>query len=428
VHDIQAQLATPRLVKGAHGFWYLGRRNLVRLEAGAVGPDGALRPEVRAALDAAGVDDPPALPEYSLTVLTATACNLGCGYCFQNVAPDAAGGSQPPRIEPAWLTRRTAARILRFASVRMAESGQRRLHIHLFGGEPLLNPAGCRTLLEQAAEHGLSSARMTSNATLLTPVLAQQLSALGLDSVQVTFDGNRVVHDRVRVRRNGGATFDTILANMARASEASRLRWQIRVNVSSLNRAGVPDLLGEIAERVDPARCHVSFARVNDIGVGFSSTVGYGAGLVDEFAGWSIQAHRLGFGIYPPRSRETCVTCGFRDGRLGATVNADGTLYSCWESAGKPGWEVGSTETGYLPSEVTDPHWVACGYQARAEDPAAAARFQDAVDGQILDYLHGAGRLHGAGQGSGSSGGSLGPRSTGSRDGGAPDIHRATSR
>jgi uncharacterized protein len=89
------------------------------------------------------------------------------------------------------------------------------------------------------------------------------------------------------------------------------------------------------------------------------------------------------------------VTCGFRDGRLGATVNADGTLYSCWESAGKPGWEVGTTETGYLPSEVTDPRWVACGYEARAKDPAAAARFQDAVDGQILDYLYSAGRRSG---------------------------------
>ena len=370
-------------------------------------PSGALRPEVRASLDAAGIDDPPALPEYALTVLTATACNLGCGYCFQNVAPDATGGSRPPRIGSALLTRQTAARILRFASARMAESGQRRLHIHLFGGEPLLNPAGCRTLLEQAAEHGLSSARMTSNVTLLTPALAQKLSALGLGSVQVTFDGDRVVHDRIRVRRNGGATFDTILANMALASEVSPLRWHIRVNVSSLNRTGVPDLLGQIAERVDPARCHVSFARVNDTGVGFTSTVGHDAGLASEFAGWSIQAHRLGFGIPTPRAREICSTCGFRDGRLGATVNADGTLYSCWESAGKPGWEVGSTEAGYLPSELTDSRWVACGYEAQAKDPGAAGRFQDAVDGQILDYLYGAGRRSGSRAGSTAGAGDL---------------------
>jgi uncharacterized protein len=396
VHDLQSQLTTPRLLKGAHGFWYLGRRSLVRLDAGAVGSDGALRPEVRAALDAAGIDDPPALPEYSLTVLTATACNLGCAYCFQNVAPDAAGGSRPPRIASALLTRQTAARILQFASARMAESGQRRLHIHLFGGEPLLNPAGCRTLLEQAAEHGLSSARMTSNATLLTPGLARMLSTLGLSIVQVTFDGDRVVHDRTRVRRNGGGTFDKILANMALASEVSPLRWHIRVNVSSLSRAGVPELLGEIADWVNPARCHVAFARVNDIGVGFTSTVGHDAELASEFAGWSIQAHRLGFGVPPPRASETCVTCGFRDGLLGATVNADGTLYSCWESAGKPGWEVGSTEIGYLPSEVTGPRWVACGYEAQGKDPAAAIRFQDAVDGQILDYLYDLGRRTGS--------------------------------
>jgi uncharacterized protein len=392
VHDITSKLTTPRLLKAAHGYWYLGRQRLVRLGAASVGSDGELLPEVRRQLDAAGVDDPPALPEYSLTVLTATACNLGCAYCFQNTAPDENGGSRPPRIRSSVLTRRTVAEILRFASARMADSGQHRLHVHLFGGEPLLNPYGCRLLLEQAAEHGLSSARMTSNVTLLTPALAEEFAALGLQSVQVTFDGDRAVHDRTRVRRNGGATFDQILTNMALASAVSPLRWHVRVNVSTLNRDGVPRLIRQVAERVDPARCHVSFVHVNDTGVGFTSTLAHEAALATEFADWTIDAHRLGFGIYPPRAKETCVTCGFRDGRLGATVNADGTLYSCWESAGKPGWEVGTTTTGYLPGQVTAPRWVACGYEARDKDAAAATRFRDAVDARVLDYLYEAGR------------------------------------
>jgi len=35
---------------------------------------------------------------YSLTVLTATACNLGCGYCFENIAadPPVPGAADPP--------------------------------------------------------------------------------------------------------------------------------------------------------------------------------------------------------------------------------------------------------------------------------------------------------------------------------------------
>lgn len=156
MHDIQLQLRTPRLLKGAHSWWYLGRRRPVRLSPASVDSTGELHPEVVRQLRAAGVDEPLPLPQYALTVLTATACNLGCAYCFQNVAPDETGGNRPPRIAASMLSRQTAASILRFVSARMAESGLTKLHMHIFGGEPLLNPAGCRHLLELAADHGLA--------------------------------------------------------------------------------------------------------------------------------------------------------------------------------------------------------------------------------------------------------------------------------
>lgn len=391
--DILPLLNTPRLLKGAHGWWYLGTRQPVRLSDAAVDPDGNLRTEVVDRLRAAGVDGPPPAPEYSLTVLTATACNLGCAYCFQNTGQDETGGSRPPRIASSMLTRRTAARILDFASARMAESGLEKLHIHLFGGEPLLNPAGCLNLLELAADHGLHSARMTSNTTLLTPELAERLSALGLSSVQVSFDGDRAEHDRSRVRRSGGGTFDQILTNMARAGEVSSLRWTIRVNVSRLNRDGIPGLLRHIAERVDPARCHIGFNHVNDNGIGFDEVLSYERELAESFARWTIEAYESGFAIREPRAARACVTCDYRDGKLGAVANADGTLYSCFESAGKPGWEVGTAEGGYLPAERTEGRWTGCGYEHRGKDAAAARRFRDEVDGRVLDYLYDAGRL-----------------------------------
>lgn len=393
MHEIQPQLRTPRLLKGAHGWWYLGCRQPVRLSPAAVDSTGCLHPEVVRQLQAAGVDEPPPLLQYSLTVLTATACNLGCAYCFQNVAPDETGGYRPPRIAASMLSRRTAVGIIRFVSARMAEAGLRKLHVLLFGGEPLLNPAGCRHLLELAAEHGLTSAQLTTNGTLLTPAIARELSGLGLGNIQITFDGNRMAHDRTRVRRSGGGTFDQILTNMASASEVTSLHWLLRVNVSRLNRGGIPHLVRQIARRVDPGRCHIGFVRVMDTGVGFTGTLQRDLELADEFARWTIQAHELGFGISEPRAAQTCSSCGFRDGELGAVVNADGTLYSCWESAGKPGWEVGTIETGYLPAEQNDGRWVACGYEDREKDAAAASRFQDAVDARVLDYLYEIGQL-----------------------------------
>jgi uncharacterized protein len=75
-------------------------------------------------------------------------------------------------------------------------------------------------------------------------------------------------------------------------------------------------------------------------------------------------------------------------------VSADGTLSSCWETAGKPGWEVGSAADGYLPGEQTRDRWISCEamYQY-GEGERAVAAFHDSVDAALLDYLDETGRL-----------------------------------
>jgi uncharacterized protein len=384
--------STPRLLRSAQGWWFLGGRRLLLLGEESVDAAGALRPEVQQQLAACGAHGPTPLLAYSLTVLTATACNLGCGYCFQNVAADPHGGTRPPRIANWTLTPETARRTLAFAAGQMAQAGLDSLDLHLFGGEPLMNPDGCLTLLRLAGDCGLRTAHMTSNGTLLTPALARQLNQLGLGSIQITFDGSRDDHDRIRVRRGGGATFDTILGNLARATETTDLRWDLRVNVSHHNRAELGRLAEQVAAQVDPTRCVISFTTVDDVGVGYANALTRDRELVDSFVRWMTDAIDRGFRIHRPTPSRPCQSCMFRDGQFGAVVNADGKLYSCWESAGKPGWEVGNVGEGYRPG--VDARWVSCGYSARAIDPdAATSAFTDAVDAGVLDYLYATGRL-----------------------------------
>ncbi len=381
---------TPRLLRGAHGVWYLGGRKMLLLSPAALDDSGHLRPEVERHLADSGVNDPGPSPAYALTVLTATDCNLGCAYCIQNTAPDPTGGSRPSRIDSIWLRRDTAAAIMRFASAKMADSGLDGLDLHLFGGEPLLNPTGCLDLLELAADHGLRSARMTTNGTPLTRTIARKLAARGLDRIQITFDGSQIEHDRSRIRRSGGGTFDRILTNMAGANEATRLQWSLRINVTERNRDGVPEMVEQIAARVDPSRCRITFAMVYDIGVGFTGTVHRDQDLVDAVVGWMVLAGELGFSVSPPKPDRPCLSCSYPDGRFGAVVNADGTLYSCWDAAGRPGWEVGTVEDGYLPAADVPGRWVACGHTAQDTDAAANRWLADAVDTAFLDHLHAA--------------------------------------
>jgi uncharacterized protein len=235
---------------------------------------------------------------------------------------------------------------------------------------------------------------MISNATLLTPALARELWDLRLRVIQVTFDGDRADHDKIRIRRSSGGTFDAIVDNMACASEAAPVRWALRVNVSHRNHLGIDALLDRLAAALDTSRCTLAFDQIRDMGVGYANDLEHTLDLSGDFARWHRRALELGFKVARPRATLPCRTCGYGDGRYGAVVSPDGTLASCWETAGKPGWEVGTLVDGYLPAEVTRERWLSCGdrYDPPPNDPSVIA-FRDAVDAALLDYLAETGRL-----------------------------------
>ncbi|WP_326665469.1 radical SAM protein [Streptomyces sp. NBC_00385] len=392
--SVAVPAAGARLIQADRGWWFLGAGGYALMRPGQVGQDGTLRPSAERYLREAGLYDVRPYTSYSLTVLTSTDCNLGCGYCFQNTAQDPKGGSRPPRIQHARLTPEAVGQVLDFTRERMDAAGMDRLALLLFGGEPLLNPRGCRDLLTRARELGPLTASMTSNGTLLTPLIAKELNAAGLGSVQVTFDGDRADHDSIRVKRSGGGTFDVIVSNIARAIEKTSLRWMLRVNVSHLNRHGVDELVERLGTRLDPARCGIHFARVGDVGVGYANNLLHEEGLVGDFVRWHARALELGFAVARPRAHVPCQACSFSDGRYGAVINADGVLASCWETAGKPGMEVGTLTDGYMAAEQTEGRWVSCHDHYRYDEEAAVrATFQDRVDAGVLDCLNAVGRL-----------------------------------
>jgi uncharacterized protein len=400
VQTIPVQTGGARILRGSRNWWFLAPNGAVaRLRDGHLTAGGTLRPDAERQLRERGLLGSAPLPRtYSLTVLTSTQCNLGCGYCFQNTGQDTDPdrGSRPPRIARARLTTPTITSILGFAERQMAEAGLEKLRIMLFGGEPLLNPRGCVELLRRAADTlGPTSAWMISNATLLTPQLAGRLASLGLDHVQVTFDGDRSDHDRIRIRRaEGGGTFDTIVRNIARACEDTTISWTLRVNVSQETLDGIDTLTDRLAAELDASRCTLYFAPVGDVGVGFTNELLYTGELSERFGHWQRRALELGFRVSRPQARRPCATCGYRDGRYGAVVSADGTLASCWETAGRSDWEVGSVTGGYLPDTVTRERWVGCQDLYRQnENERTRAAFRDAVDAALLDHLDETGRL-----------------------------------
>lgn len=387
------EVDAPRLIRSERGWWFIGNQTWTLLRLEQVLPDGTVRTDADRFLHENGAFRPRVPRSFSLTVLTSTACNLGCGYCFQNTDQGSPDRFRPNRIERQRLTSSVIDRIVDFTAERMAEAGMDRLYLLLFGGEPLLNPKGCLELLERTGPIGRDIATMTTNGVLLTPALARELNDAGLRGAQITFDGSRADHDQVRVRHSGGATFDTIVENVSRATAETSLRWNLRVNVSHHNVERIGELFDQFDGRIDPRRCAMTFAWVGDSGVGYGNDLQHAESVADAFVDWSVRALEAGYGLSRPSMRTTCQICSVPGGRHGAVINADGTLYSSWQSAGKRGWEVGTVGTGYLDVDDVKDRWVTCGYEYAQSDSTVVAGFEDRVDGRILDYLHASGRL-----------------------------------
>lgn len=380
-------------VRGADCYWVRGYQGIYRVPLSAVSADGRLLAGYQEHLT--DRDRAPADPSwYHMTVVITTRCNLACGYCFQNTEPAAPHpGRAPARIPGAALGDDSTAAILEFCRQQMAERQADHLDLMLFGGEPTLRLDQCLRVLAGARRIGLASASMISNATRLGPDAAAALEHAGLQSVQVTLDGDAPVHDSLRTTIAGRGTFFAILRNLERSAARTTLRWVLRVNLTGRSIRTADALVDRLAERLDPQRFSIAFSLVNDSGPGFADTLAPSPSLARQVGGLYVRALEAGFGVSLP-IRSKCGACGEFGGATGSVVNADGTLYSCWESIGKQGYEVGTIAAGYAPAEVIRPRWVSCGYGAtNGPDSGATHAYRDAVDATILDWLYAAGRL-----------------------------------
>jgi uncharacterized protein len=381
-------------VRGSGCYWVRGYSGIYRVPPSAVSADGHLLAGYQEHLS--GLDRAPAgkSPWYHMTVVITTSCNLACGYCFQNTEAAALHpGRAPSRIPGVALRDDSTAAILEFCRRQMAEREADRLDLMLFGGEPTLQLEQCLRLLGGARRIGLANADMISNGTRLGPDAAVALERAGLQSVHVTFDGDASVHDSLRTTIGGRGTFFQILRNLEQSSARTDLRWILRVNLTGQSIGSADALVDRLTERLDPQRFAIEFSLVNDSGPGFADTLAPSPALAQRVGGLYVRALEAGFGAGLPILTK-CGACGEFGGATGSVVNADGTLYSCWESAGKEGYEVGTIASGYASAEVIRPRWVSCGYGATSgQDSAAIGAYRDAVDATILDWLYAAGRL-----------------------------------
>ncbi len=283
--------------------------------------------------------------ELGLVIAPTMGCNFKCHYCFENKSKTVLDESSQEKL---------------IALVKESLPGKKRLSIQWFGGEPLLAPQ----LLENLSKHFIALARehkvhysasMTSNGYYMDRAMAQNLKEWGITKVQVTLEGDRTFHNKVRTDSNRTNSFDVILANIKDASEF--IKVDLRIHVAPYNTEGVFELVRSLAEQGYQKYVSVLY---------FAPLFSY---KVDEevkfkhddrrhftianFAAMEVELYRLSTSLgFPPPDifKESFSVCtAVRDNTL--CVDASGDLYKCYFELNQPHLSVGNLTTGPVMNE-----------------------------------------------------------------------------
>lgn len=272
-----------------------------------------------------------------LTIVPTLSCNMNCHYCYE-------GAEKNSRQ---WkLGAEQWERVVEFADQRL-QPGEN-IIAHWFGGEPLLQKQAIYSLSEQlmalAERKGVAySAWVTSNGYNLDAATAAKLKECNVKKIQVTFDGSKIYHDRVRfvgTERAQRGSYDRIVDNILAASDL--FQFVIRLHVSPSNLDNYREMVEDLASKGLPSK--VAYAAIHLVenfdpqsrdkahqsapGQAFSSR---------EFAAMEPELLRIasehGFKLRSPLAHATGCMVDHNNSYL---IDADGSIKQCDHYVGDP--------------------------------------------------------------------------------------------
>ena len=150
-----------------------------------------------------------AFPLQRIVLNVTNTCNLACTYCYEYSEDKISKTENKPKYMAHQVAESAIDMLIRESEGRPA------IHVTFFGGETLLNFGLMRSSVgyakQKAAEAGKTvEFSLTTNATLLNEEIIDFFSEHKI-GVTVSIDGDRELHDRMRVFHDGRGSYDTIV-------------------------------------------------------------------------------------------------------------------------------------------------------------------------------------------------------------------------
>lgn len=168
------------------------------------------------------------------TILPTTGCNARCFYCFEQ-------GANPIHMDEA-----KALDVAKY--IETTHQTEEKIHIHWFGGEPLMGTKAINTISNYLREHNIQfSSDIVSNGYLFTPELIETAKSIwNLSKVQITLDGTEDVYNKAKAYvYKLGSPYKKVIKNIKALAEAN-IKVNIRLNIDLYNAEDLMTLAEEL--------------------------------------------------------------------------------------------------------------------------------------------------------------------------------------
>lgn len=264
-----------------------------------------------------------------VTLAPTVSCNLRCPYCFESEKPSGL------------ISKKTCEDVIDFIN---SHTLCKKFSLNWFGGEPLLGIDRIEyflTVLHERVEKGESVPMyyhsMITNATLLNDKACRVFQKFPLDTIQVTFDGVKSRHDKMKFYKDGKGTFDEILDNLDLFTKTCPdTSIALRVNVDNNNYKDYLELYNLFSNRFAGKKISIYPGILRKCGdcddSGFMTTSD-----VVRFNKW-LRDNGIDYSIYPRKLNKVCAATAI----AAYAIGPHGELYNCWEDMGQSDALIGS--------------------------------------------------------------------------------------
>lgn len=222
---------------------------------------------------------------YFLIIMPTLDCNFHCWYCIQDHINSR-------------MSEDTLESIKKHIDYMVNEEKISSLHIEWFGGEPLMNFNDVIVPISQYAQNVCDSVGIpffnsaTTNGYYLDKETADICGKINFQYFQITIDGNRQFHDKVKFQKGCMSSFDHILNNIdVLLNNVEGVFVILRINYTHKNLTR--DIVQEVNEHISHAnrgRVRIIFRKVwqENIDKDFNATLSL---ILDDFhdAGYSVE-------------------------------------------------------------------------------------------------------------------------------------------